>query len=130
MARASDLSPAQIGWTSEWYLRHETLEQATAAIVDYQSTIALAQRFGSGEHSSSDGKRGSSAPTASRPGRCRYFGRDQRAAGRLPDDLDVGGLSPAIHAHLNINVRHIHPDRPPRHHTQPAVSTSGLAIYH
>jgi len=41
----------------------------------------------------------------------------ERAAGRLPDDLDLGGLSPAIHAHLNINGRyHIHPDRPPRHH--------------
>jgi hypothetical protein len=37
----------------------------------------------------------------------------ERAAGRLRDDLDLGGLSPAIHAHLNINGRyHIHPDRP------------------
>jgi Tn3 transposase DDE domain len=32
MARASDLSPAQVGWTSEWYLRHETLEAATGRI--------------------------------------------------------------------------------------------------
>lgn len=57
MARASDLSAASIGWTSEWYLRHETLEAATALIVDHQSTIPLAQCFGSGAHSSSDGKR-------------------------------------------------------------------------
>jgi len=34
MARASDLSPAQVGWTSEWYLRHDTLEHATGQIVD------------------------------------------------------------------------------------------------
>ncbi len=50
MARSSRLSPAQVGWTSEWYLRHDTLEPATGAIVDYQSTIGLAQRMGSGEH--------------------------------------------------------------------------------
>jgi hypothetical protein len=37
MARASDLSPAQVGWTSEWYLRHETLEAATGRIVDHLS---------------------------------------------------------------------------------------------
>ncbi|HEV7806371.1 MAG TPA: Tn3 family transposase [Solirubrobacteraceae bacterium] len=37
MARASDLSPAQVGWTSEWYLRRDTLERATAAIVEHQS---------------------------------------------------------------------------------------------
>jgi len=48
MARASDLSAAQVGWTSEWYLRHDTLERATGAIVDHQSTIALARRMGGG----------------------------------------------------------------------------------
>ena len=78
MARASDLSPAQIGWTSEWYLRHETLEQATAAIVDYQSTIPLAQRFGTGKHSSSDGKRRLVSPDSQQARALpRYFGRDR-----------------------------------------------------
>jgi hypothetical protein len=37
----------------------------------------------------------------------------EQAAGRLPDDLDVARLSPAIHAHVNLNGRyHIHPDQP------------------
>jgi hypothetical protein len=40
----------------------------------------------------------------------------ERAAGRLLDDIDLARLSPAIHAHININGRyHIHPDQPPRH---------------
>ena len=78
MARASDLSPAQIGRTSEWYLRHETLERATAAIVDYQSTIPLAQRFGTGQHSSSDGKRRLVSPDSQQAHALpRYFGRDR-----------------------------------------------------
>lgn len=76
MARSSDLAPAAIGWTSEWYLRHETLERASATIVDHQSAIPLAQRMGSGEHSSSDGKR---RPVSrdSHQARAlpRYFGR-------------------------------------------------------
>ena len=54
-----------------------------------------------------------------------------QTTGRLPADVGLGGLSPAIHAHVNINGRyHIHPDRLPRHHAQAAISTSGLAIYH
>lgn len=78
MARASDLSPAQIGWTSEWYLRHETLEEATAAIVDYQFMIPLAQRFGTGKHSSSDGKRRLVSPDSQQARALpRNFGRDR-----------------------------------------------------
>jgi TnpA family transposase len=78
MARASDLSPAQVGWTSEWYLRHDTLELATGAIVDHQSTIALAQRMGSGERSSSDGKRRPVNPDSQQARALpRYFGRDR-----------------------------------------------------
>ncbi len=50
----------------------------------------------------------------------------ERATGRLPDDLDLGGLSPAIHAHLNINGRyHIHPDQPPRHHDSQSSAPAG-----
>ncbi len=78
MARASDLSPAQVGWTSEWYLRHETLEAATGGIVDHQSTIALAQRMGTGERSSSDGKRRRVSPDSQQARALpRYFGRDR-----------------------------------------------------
>jgi TnpA family transposase len=76
MARASDLSPAQVGWTSEWYLRHETLERATGAVVDHQATIALAQHMGTGEHSSSDGKRRIVSPDSQQARALpRYFGR-------------------------------------------------------
>ena len=78
MARASDLSPAQVGWTSEWYLRHDTLERATGVIVDHQSSIALAQRMGSGEHSSSDGERRLVSPDSQQARALpRYFGRDR-----------------------------------------------------
>ena len=39
----------------------------------------------------------------------------ERAGGRLLDDVDLARLSPAIHAHINLNGRyHIHLDRPPR----------------
>ncbi|MGI8622685.1 MAG: Tn3 family transposase [Solirubrobacteraceae bacterium] len=54
------------------------------------------------------------------------IGREQ-AAGRLPDDLDVARLSPAIHAHVNLNGRyHIRPDQPPRHLT---AARNALATY-
>jgi Tn3 transposase DDE domain len=40
----------------------------------------------------------------------------ERAGGRPLDDIDLARLSPAIHAHINLNGRyHIHPDQPPRH---------------
>ena len=76
MARSSSISPAALGWTAEWYLRHETLEAATAKIVDYQSTIGLAQLMGSGRHSSSDGKRRLVSPNSQQARAMpRYFGR-------------------------------------------------------
>ncbi len=76
MARSSSISPAALGWTAEWYLRHETLEAATARIVDYQSTIGLAQLMGSGQHSSSDGKRRLVSPDSQQARAMpRYFGR-------------------------------------------------------
>jgi TnpA family transposase len=78
MARASDLSLAQVGWTSEWYLRHDTLEAATGRIVDHQSTIALAQQMGGGERSSSDGKRRRVSPDSQQARALpRYFGRER-----------------------------------------------------
>ena len=51
----------------------------------------------------------------------------ERAAGRRLDDVDLARLSPAIHAHINLNGRyHIHPDRPPR---RLAPGRNGLATY-
>jgi len=41
------------------------------------------------------------------------------AAGRDLDELDLGRLSPVLHAHINLNGRyHIDPDQPARHRTQ------------
>ena len=52
----------------------------------------------------------------------------ERATGRELEDLNLGRLSPAILAHINLNGRyHIHPDRPPRH-LDPGRDT--LATYH
>ncbi|MEA2232726.1 MAG: hypothetical protein QOD83_2542 [Solirubrobacteraceae bacterium] len=73
---ASDLSSAQVGWTSAWYLRHDTLEAATGRIVDHQSTIALAQRTGTGERSSSERRRVSAESQQARA-LPRYFGRER-----------------------------------------------------
>ena len=53
----------------------------------------------------------------------------QRAeqAGRVFDDVDLGRLSPTLHAHIVLNGRyHIDPDKPPRH--RPA--NAGIATYH
>ena len=76
MARSSGISPAALGWTAEWYLSHETLEAATARIVDHQSQIALAQLMGTGQHSSSDGKRRLVNPDSQQARTMpRYFGR-------------------------------------------------------
>ncbi len=144
MARASDLSPAQVGWTSEWYLRHDTLEPATGAIVDYQSTIGLAQRMGSGEHSSSDGKRRIVSPDSQQARALpRYFGRDRglthytfvsdqhthfatrvirttvRDATYVLDGILLRQPQPAPdphpqHRHRRLQRHHLRPLRPPR----------------
>lgn len=51
----------------------------------------------------------------------------ERAAGRLLDEVDLARLSPAIHAHINLNGRyHIDPARPPR---RPVPGRDGLATY-
>jgi TnpA family transposase len=46
-----------LAWTAEWYFRPETLEAANAAIVNYHHRLPLAQAFGAGTLSSSDGQR-------------------------------------------------------------------------
>lgn len=46
-----------MSWTKQNYLRAETLVKANARLVDYQSTLPLAQKWGGGEVASADGMR-------------------------------------------------------------------------
>lgn len=57
MAEVADLSPRQLAWTTEWYLREESLRAATTAVVNYQHGLPLASVWGGGTTSSSDGQR-------------------------------------------------------------------------
>ncbi len=57
MAENADLTYRQLAWTTEWYLREETLQAASTAIVNYQHGLPLAQAWGGGTLSSSDGQR-------------------------------------------------------------------------
>jgi TnpA family transposase len=57
MAEVADVSYRQLAWTTEWYLREETLRAANAALVDHQHRLPLAQAWGGGTLSSSDGQR-------------------------------------------------------------------------
>jgi TnpA family transposase len=51
------LTRHRLSWVKQNYLRAETLVRANARLVDYQSTLALAQRWGGGEVASADGMR-------------------------------------------------------------------------
>ncbi len=57
MARAADLSEEQLLWHTHWFLREETLQQAIDAIVNFHHPLPLAQCWGGGTISSSDGQR-------------------------------------------------------------------------
>ena len=57
MARISGISPDQLAWTHNWYLRTETLRAANTRIVNHQIQQPLAEAWGSGTLSSSDGQR-------------------------------------------------------------------------
>ena len=41
MADVSDLSYAQLAWTTEWYIREDTLKAAMTALVNYQHHLPL-----------------------------------------------------------------------------------------
>jgi len=76
MAQATDgLTYSKLHWTTNWYLREETLADATNALVDFQHSLPLARAWGGGMLSSSDGQRfpvrGKVATAAALP---RYFG--------------------------------------------------------
>lgn len=51
------LTRYRLSWIKQNYLRPETLVKANARMVDYQSTLPLAQKWGGGEAASVDGMR-------------------------------------------------------------------------
>ena len=57
MAEASGISYDILAWTSEWYVREETLRAANLTIIDYHQRLPLTPIFGAGTLSSSDGQR-------------------------------------------------------------------------
>jgi TnpA family transposase len=57
MAQAADLSYDRLLWHTHWFLREETLCSAIDTIVNYHYQLPLAQLWGGGILSSSDGQR-------------------------------------------------------------------------
>jgi hypothetical protein len=57
MAHSANLTYDRLAWTSTWYLREDTLQAAVAALVNFQYRQPLAQHWGGGTLSSSDGQR-------------------------------------------------------------------------
>ncbi len=57
MAEACGISYDILAWTSEWYVREETLRAANLAIIGHHQRMPLAEVFGTGTLSSSDGQR-------------------------------------------------------------------------
>ncbi|SDP28543.1 Transposase and inactivated derivatives, TnpA family [Actinopolyspora xinjiangensis] len=57
MSEASGISEETLRWTTEWYLREDTLRAANAAIVNHHHRLPLASVWGAGTMSSSDGQR-------------------------------------------------------------------------
>jgi TnpA family transposase len=79
MARASQFTYQQLEWAWEQYCREDALTAASASLVDYHHTLPLAQAWGAGRLSSSDGQRFATRTrgpgTAALP---RYFGHRRR----------------------------------------------------
>ena len=57
MADASGISEDILAWTSQWYLRHDTLREANTRLVNAHHRHPLAALWGGGTLSSSDGQR-------------------------------------------------------------------------
>jgi hypothetical protein len=57
MADACGISYDVLAWTSEWYVREETLRAANLAIIGFHQRLPLTPVFGTGTLSSSDGQR-------------------------------------------------------------------------
>lgn len=76
MGQAARIDAQQLAWITQWYLRPEALAAANARIVNAHHALPLAQEWGDGRFSSSDGKRypvGVDSPEARAVS--RYFGR-------------------------------------------------------
>ncbi len=57
MSDATGISYDKLAWTTEWYLREDTLRAANTAVVNYQYQLRFASLWGDGTMSSSDGQR-------------------------------------------------------------------------
>ncbi len=57
MARIAGFTADQLAWTNNWHLRTETVQAANDRIVNHQISQPLAQHWGTGTLSSSDGQR-------------------------------------------------------------------------
>jgi TnpA family transposase len=57
MAHSANLTYDRLAWVSTWYLREERLKAAVTALVNFQYRQPLAQHWGGGTLSSSDGQR-------------------------------------------------------------------------
>jgi TnpA family transposase len=57
LAHSAHLTYDRLAWASTWYLREETLKAAVAALVNFHYRQPLAQHWGGGTLSSSDGQR-------------------------------------------------------------------------
>ena len=75
MARMTDFSRHELLWATNWYLREETLRDATAKLVNYHYHLPLSRFIGDGTISSSDGQRFPVAvKTANATALPKYFG--------------------------------------------------------
>lgn len=76
MADSCGVSYETLAWTYEWYFREETLEEANTKLVNYHHRLPMAQAFGDGTLSSSDGQRFPvRGKSLSAKHSARYFGR-------------------------------------------------------
>ncbi len=57
LADACGISYDILAWTAEWYVREDTLRAANLAIIGHHQRMPLAEVFGTGSLSSSDGQR-------------------------------------------------------------------------
>jgi TnpA family transposase len=72
MARLAGFSADQLAWTNTWHLRTETVRAANDQIVNHQIHQPLAEHWGTGTLSSSDGQR---FPVSVRSPRARHMRR-------------------------------------------------------
>jgi TnpA family transposase len=78
MADISHLSYEQLAWTTNWYIREETLKAATTTLVNSHYREPLARIWGGGMLSSSDGQRFPATVESKRAVALpRYFGYGQ-----------------------------------------------------